>query len=696
MDLGAWSPTSKPSFETWSPKPKPGFEAYGPKSEPSFSHLFLIQLNLRTSASFFSPDPPGAQGCTSCLVNDLDLSVKTARGTEHPNGRTDIDTKNTVERVRIPTPDEGEEVRIIVHARNFGEDGQRYSLAVTGCFSEESPAAAAPVPAPVAAAKPDSASRNDSASSQNEPSCPMDGLFELTLNTADDGAQLSWNLIASVPGNNGVDHVASGPADHRSGYEDDSRYVESACLDSGKRYRFQLRNKTGDVIRGQYKLTYGGTVVFDSQSSGGRLGRVSTFRFKTTDSGSYQTLGSNAFSPHMQSGDEAVISTIEAGDVEVLSSAYDDSNDGGDGIMLTQHTEEELRQHITWTSEYIATSEDIEEVGDVKEATPAEEEVVGRSNDIVLLPDASMDDHIEEESPAVEHLPIEEEDIGRGDFELHSDVEVHVEDVVVQDGYEGYAKVGEVKMAEDPYDEDLDGDGLIDIYPGYDEVEEGTAFDLMSPGEEYRQDEFELRQQEFEDVEFTDSQDDDHEEALGEAIERAPIDAAERDREGAEEPREERATTRVVETGEGYEEVGEGMVFDLVSPGEEFDRDDFDLQQQEFEDYDTEVEFIDSEDDDHEEALGEAIERAPIHAADREGAEAPREEREIRDIETGEAIEDREEAEGEAFERAPPDAVDLRREDLGVRPREGAPREAGEPASSPHPDDSGNDEGESV
>ena len=98
---------------------------------PIISLLFTFLTHL----SFSISDPPGAIGCTRCVVNDLDLSVKTATGTKYPNGLNTIDTKNTVERVKASTTD-GEEVRIIVDARNFVDKGQKYSLAITDCFSE--------------------------------------------------------------------------------------------------------------------------------------------------------------------------------------------------------------------------------------------------------------------------------------------------------------------------------------------------------------------------------------------------------------------------------------------------------------------------------------------------------------------------------------------------------------------------------
>ena len=51
-------------------------------------------------------------------MNDLDLSVRTREGTRYPNGRSSIDTKNTVERVKMEAMISGEEVRV------FGKSGR--------------------------------------------------------------------------------------------------------------------------------------------------------------------------------------------------------------------------------------------------------------------------------------------------------------------------------------------------------------------------------------------------------------------------------------------------------------------------------------------------------------------------------------------------------------------------------------------
>ncbi len=66
-------------------------------------------------------------------MNDLDLSVKTSSGVRYPNGQKYKDSKNTVERIQF-MPENESEVRVIVAATNLATYGQKYSLAVTGCF----------------------------------------------------------------------------------------------------------------------------------------------------------------------------------------------------------------------------------------------------------------------------------------------------------------------------------------------------------------------------------------------------------------------------------------------------------------------------------------------------------------------------------------------------------------------------------
>ena len=57
--------------------------------------------DLRVTLTWF--DPPGSVGCTSCVMNDLDLYIEEVFGDQkfYPNGLSSRDRKNTVERIRV-------------------------------------------------------------------------------------------------------------------------------------------------------------------------------------------------------------------------------------------------------------------------------------------------------------------------------------------------------------------------------------------------------------------------------------------------------------------------------------------------------------------------------------------------------------------------------------------------------------------
>lgn len=209
-------------------------------------------------------------------MNDLDLTVKTSTGTRYPNGRNSRDKINTVERIQL-SPSNGEEVQVVVNARNFATNQQKYSLAITGCF-QEGKASRATDPAPP------SSSTSVSWSS----SCPGNRRFEAVINSSS-AHNLSWNLIKNE--NNGIKMIFNS-----SGNQNTKTYRASACLDPSSRYRFQIRTRNGNVINGRYMLSYKGEVVFNSKwFPSSQMGRVSSNKFKTDSDGSYQRLGSNSF-----------------------------------------------------------------------------------------------------------------------------------------------------------------------------------------------------------------------------------------------------------------------------------------------------------------------------------------------------------------------------------------------------------------
>lgn len=107
-------------------------------------HSFELSMDLNDCKSDFSvtlawTDPPGTIGCTSCIVNDLDLLVEDVGSLvkRYPNGRTSPDRVNNVERVRIDNAHltSGQKFRVKVTASHTQVDLQRYSLVATGCFS---------------------------------------------------------------------------------------------------------------------------------------------------------------------------------------------------------------------------------------------------------------------------------------------------------------------------------------------------------------------------------------------------------------------------------------------------------------------------------------------------------------------------------------------------------------------------------
>ena len=302
--------------------------------------LFIDESNGCTrelSATLSWYDPPGTPGCTRCLINDLDVSIKQSSGVTYPNGRRNRDTVNTVERVQTEVTN-GEEVRIIVDATNLSLYSQKYSLAITGCFSSESNGSATEAivgrspqtkqpterptkqptkqPTKKPTKQPQAISAYSSARAETIIDC-SDRLFKVALSTGEDGQDLSWSLIGST-NQGGIERLISGGG---SGYSQNEQYVRSACLDPGKRYRFQVKNTARNNISGRYKLTYAGKVIFNAR---GGMGRTSTFRFKTEDDGSFKQLGSNTFETHVSFNDETEVPIVDL----MLSEATFGSNDG--------------------------------------------------------------------------------------------------------------------------------------------------------------------------------------------------------------------------------------------------------------------------------------------------------------------------------------------------------------------------------
>ena len=76
----------------------------------------------------------GSPGCMFCVINDLDLSVSFRNKTYYPNGLSNPDRTNIVERVVISDVQDGETATISVTANNLAWATQKYALVATGCF----------------------------------------------------------------------------------------------------------------------------------------------------------------------------------------------------------------------------------------------------------------------------------------------------------------------------------------------------------------------------------------------------------------------------------------------------------------------------------------------------------------------------------------------------------------------------------
>jgi len=90
------------------------------------------------SATLSWYDPPASNGCTKCLVNDLDLIVRNLDSSErfYSNGNSKRDSVNNLERIRISNTSFGDRYRVIVSSSMLGPgySEQKFSLVVTGCF----------------------------------------------------------------------------------------------------------------------------------------------------------------------------------------------------------------------------------------------------------------------------------------------------------------------------------------------------------------------------------------------------------------------------------------------------------------------------------------------------------------------------------------------------------------------------------
>jgi hypothetical protein len=121
---------------------------------PNGQHLNGYELQNTCNIDEFTAtlvwiDPAAASsGCTSCLVNDIDLSVIVDGTAHYPNGLEDRDTTNNVERVRLTGLSGSESVTVVVTGTNLSTATQNYALVVTGCFNFAPAAPITPPPTP--------------------------------------------------------------------------------------------------------------------------------------------------------------------------------------------------------------------------------------------------------------------------------------------------------------------------------------------------------------------------------------------------------------------------------------------------------------------------------------------------------------------------------------------------------------------
>ena len=162
--------------------------------------------------------------------------------------------------------------RVVVHARNFATNFQRYSLAISGCLhtdeQTESPSAAPQMQVGEIIDKP--------SGSTKIASCPDSELFELELTAAAGENKMIWDLIMPNADTT-TETILSGP--DSSEYTENITYYYSACLQPN-RYRFKMLN-IGDA---SYKMTVGGEEILDSKTLN-HTSNIYTFRFKVTAEG---------------------------------------------------------------------------------------------------------------------------------------------------------------------------------------------------------------------------------------------------------------------------------------------------------------------------------------------------------------------------------------------------------------------------
>ena len=116
------------------------------------THTYLRTIDMlqactaeELSVTLAWTDKEGANGCSTCLLNDLDLVLTNESSGDkyYPNGLNSHDTVNNIERIRVPVAD-ADIWRIEVTASNLMESSTNYALVMTGCIDGASGSSSGP------------------------------------------------------------------------------------------------------------------------------------------------------------------------------------------------------------------------------------------------------------------------------------------------------------------------------------------------------------------------------------------------------------------------------------------------------------------------------------------------------------------------------------------------------------------------
>ena len=231
------------------------------------------------SATLVWADPPGALGCTHCLINDLDLEVvKNNNLPTYPNGQSSKDDTNNVERIQIPVS-HGDIVQVAVKGANLAQSPQTYSLIVTGCIEDYDPSRPSAAPSITAVPTGDYVKHpssvptiKTSTSPSAEPSksllpsiAPTDncGNFRIDLQIDLFGYETYWEVLDK---NQRVMYIGNT-------YRGNTFYSIQRCLPKEETYTFTIYDVFGDGIccdwgNGYYEL-YNNDILIEE---GGEFG----------------------------------------------------------------------------------------------------------------------------------------------------------------------------------------------------------------------------------------------------------------------------------------------------------------------------------------------------------------------------------------------------------------------------------------